>query len=60
MLQLSARHLKMSNNDRKMIYDIFKHYLDKIQDGNFSQEEKYSLIREAQSKYEHIVNCLIQ
>jgi hypothetical protein len=60
MLELSAKHLKMSNNDRKMIYDVFKHYLDKIQDGNFSQEEKYSLIREAQSKYEHIVNCLIQ
>jgi hypothetical protein len=60
MLELSAKHLKMSNNDRKMIYDVFKHYLNKIQDGNFSQDEKYSLIREAQSKYEHIVNCLIQ
>jgi hypothetical protein len=60
MLELSAKHLKMSNNDRKMIYDVFKEYLNKIQDGNFSQDEKYSLIREAQSKYEHIVNCLIQ
>jgi hypothetical protein len=59
MLQLSTRHLKLSNNDRKMIYDIFKHYLDKIHDGNYSQDEKYSLILEAQSKYEKIVNSLI-
>ena len=49
----------MSNNDRKMIYDIFKHYLDKIHDGNYSQDEKYELILEAQSKYEKIVNSLI-
>ena len=53
------KHLKLSNNDRKQIYDVFKHYLDKIQEGNFSQEEKYDLLIEAKLKYEKIVNSLI-
>ena len=59
MLTLSAKHLKLSNNDRKQIYDIFKHYLVLIQEGNFSQDEKYKLILEAQGKYEKVVNSLI-
>lgn len=60
MLELSVKHLKLSNNDRRMIYDVFKHYLDKIQEGNYSQEEKYELLKEAQHKYELIVNPLIK
>jgi len=59
MLTLSAKHLKLSNNDRKQIYDVFKYYLTQIQDGNLCQEDKYKLILEAQAKYEKIVNSLI-
>ena len=59
MLTLSAKHLKMSNNDRKQIYDVFKYYLTQIQEGNLCQEDKYKLLLEAQSKYEKIVNSLI-
>ena len=60
MLELSAKHLKMNNNDRRLIYDVFKHYLNRVQDGNFSQEQKYELLKEAQSKYEQIVDPLIK
>jgi hypothetical protein len=59
MLSLSAKHLKLSNNDRKLIYNVFKHYLDVIQNGNHTQKEKYDLLREANDKYEQIVNPLI-
>jgi hypothetical protein len=60
MLELSSKHLKMNNNDRRMIYDVFKHRLNVVQNGTFSQEEKYEILKQAQSEYEKIVNPLIQ
>ena len=60
MLELSAKHLKLSNYDRKLVYDIYRKYLTKIEEGAHTQEEKYEMIKYIIKEYEHIINPLIK
>lgn len=60
MLQLSNKVLKVSNNDRRLIYDIYRSTLTLIEEGSLTQEEKYKLLEEAIKRYEFIVNPLLK
>lgn len=60
MLELSAHQLKLSNYDRKLVYDVYRTYLTKIEEGDLSQDEKYDLLNYIIKEYEHIINPLIK
>lgn len=60
MLQLSNKILKLSNHDRKLIYDVYKTCLTKIEEGNYTQTEKYQKLREALHEYNKIVGPLLK
>ena len=60
MLELSAHHLKLSNYDRKLVYDVYRTNLTKIEDNDLSQEEKYELLNYIIKEYEYIINPLIR
>lgn len=55
MLQLSTRILKLSNHDRKLIYDVYRTCLTDIEQGNYSQEQKYEKLNQALNDYNKIV-----
>jgi predicted translin family RNA/ssDNA-binding protein len=60
MLQLSNKILKLSNHDRKLIYDVYRTCLTDIEQGNYTQEEKYQKLREALHDYNKIVGPLLK
>jgi hypothetical protein len=60
MLELSAHHLKLSNYDRKLVYDVYRTNLTKIEENDLSQEEKYELLNYIKKEYEYIINPLIK
>jgi hypothetical protein len=60
MLDLSSHHLKLSNYDRKLVYDVYRSYLTKIEEGDYSQEQKYDMILYIIKEYEDIINPLIK
>jgi hypothetical protein len=60
MLALSNKVLKVSNYDRKLIFDVYRTTLNKIEGGALTQEEKYELLKYAVSEYERIVNPLLK
>lgn len=57
-IRLSNKKLKLSNHDRRMIYDVFKEALDQLDD-TMPQEEKYAILKLTQDKYEKIVFPLL-
>lgn len=60
MLTLAGHQLKLSNYDRSLVYKVYKQALDKIQGGNFSQDEKYEILMETREKYKQIIWPLIK
>ena len=60
MLQLSNKILKLSNHDRKLIYDVYRTCLTDIEQGNYTQVEKYQKLREALHDYNKIVGPLLK
>jgi len=60
MLQLSNKILKLSNHDRKLIYDVYRTCLTDIEQGNYTQVEKYQKLREALNDYNKIVGPLLK
>jgi hypothetical protein len=60
MLQLSNKILKLSNHDRKLIYDVYRTCLTDIEQGNYTQTEKYQKLREALHDYNKIVGPLLK
>jgi hypothetical protein len=60
MLELSAHQLKLSNHDRKLVYDVYRTYLTKIESKEPSQEEKYEMLNYIIKEYEDIINPLIK
>jgi hypothetical protein len=55
---LSNKKLKLSNEDRRLIYNIYKNALSKLNEF-MSQEEKYEILKEAQEEYEKVVFPLL-
>lgn len=60
LLELSAISLKMNNNDRRDIYEIYKTALDKIETQNMSSEERFSLMVKSYREYYKIISKLIK
>ena len=60
MLQLSNKILKLSNHDRKLIYDVYRTCLTDIEQGSYTQTEKYQKLREALHEYNKIVGPLLK
>jgi hypothetical protein len=54
---LGNKKLKLCLDDRRLIYGIYKEILERAEGKD--QEEKFDLLKEAQLRYEHIVNELI-
>jgi hypothetical protein len=54
---LGNKKLKLCLDDRRLIYGIYKEILERAEGKD--QEEKFDLLKEAQVRYEHIVNELI-
>lgn len=57
-IALSNKKLKLSNHDRRRIYDVFKEALDQLKD-DMPQEAKYAILKLAQDEYEKIVFPLL-
>ena len=57
-IRLSNKKLKLSNHDRRMIYDVFKEALGQLKD-DMPQEEKYAILKLAQDQYEKIIFPLL-
>lgn len=55
---LSNKKLKLSNEDRRLIYNIYKNALSKLNEF-MSQEEKYEILKKAQEEYEKVVFPLL-
>ena len=60
MLQLSTKILKLSNYDRKLIYDVYRTCLTEIEEGNLSQDQKYQKLHQALKDYNKIVEPLLK
>lgn len=60
MLQLSNKILKLSNHDRKLIYDVYRTCLTDIESRDYTQIEKYQKLREALHEYNKIVGPLLK
>jgi hypothetical protein len=60
LLDISTTSLKMNNNDRKQIYEVFKQGLDELQSFEYSPKEKFDLIKRCYSDYHQIVKKLIK
>ena len=56
MLQLSNKVLKLSNYDRKLIYDVYRTCLTDIEQSNYTQVEKYQRLRQALKEYNKILS----
>lgn len=55
MLQLSNKILKLTNHDRKLIYDVYRTCLTDIEKANYTQREKYEKLKNALEQYNKIV-----
>lgn len=60
LLEISKISLKMNNNDRKEIYDIYKKGLDKIESGDWSASQKFGIIGDCYMEYHKIINKLVK
>ena len=60
MLQLSNKILKLSNHDRKLISDVYRTCLTDIEQGNYSQEQKYEKLKQALNDYNKIVGPILK
>lgn len=56
---LGNKHVKFSNYDRKVIYNIYLNALQKAEAQELTQDEKYELLKETQTLYEKIVDPLL-
>lgn len=60
LLELSATSLKMNNNDRREIYDVYKTALEKFETQSLSTEQKRDLIGDCYYYYLRVVSKLIK
>ena len=60
LLELSVVSLKMNNNDRKDIYEIYKTSLDKVESQNMSSEERFALMVQSYREYYKIISKLVK
>ena len=60
LLELSVVSLKMNNNDRKDIYEVYRTALDKVESQNMSSEERFALMVKSYREYYKIISKLVK
>jgi len=60
LLSISTASLKMNNNDRRQIYDIFKAALERIESGNYSLSEKQVIMTICYNDYSVIIDKILK
>jgi len=60
LLELSVVSLKMNNNDRKDIYEVYRTSLDKLESQNMSTEERFALMVKSYREYYKIISKLVK
>lgn len=60
LLDMSTISLKMNNNDRKQIYDIFKAGLEELEAFEYNSKERLDLVKRCYSDYHHVVIKLVK
>ena len=55
-----SKSLKMNNNDRKEIYDIYQKALEKLEFQSMSSEERFNLMVESYRKYHKVISKLVK
>lgn len=60
LLELAGKQLKLNTLDRKSIYVIYREALDRIENNDFSLEQRIDILKESYNKYLDIVSHLIK
>ena len=60
LLSLAGKQLKLTNNDRKEIYTLYRGALDKVQAVEYTLNERMEILDEVHSAYLDIVEKLIK
>ncbi len=60
LLSISTTSLKMNNNDRRQIYDIFKAALERIESGNYSLSERQVIMTICYTDYSVIIDKILK
>jgi len=60
LLEISTTSLKLNNNDRRQIYDIFKDALERIESGNYNLSEKQVILTICYNEYSVVVDKIIK
>lgn len=60
LLTLAPVSLKMNNNDRKEIYEIYKRTLNEIENNSLSSKERFVLVQDAYIEYTRITHKLVK
>ena len=60
LLDIAGISLKMNNNDRREIYDIYQKALEKLESQSMSSEERFNLMVESYRKYHKVISKLVK
>lgn len=60
LLSISTASLKMNNNDRRQIYDIFKAALERIESGNYNLSERQVIMTICYNDYSVIIDKILK
>jgi hypothetical protein len=60
LLTLAPVSLKMNNNDRREIYEIYKRTLNEIENNSLSSKERFVLVQDAYIEYTKITHKLVK
>lgn len=60
LLDIAGVSLKLNNNDRKEIYDLYQKALEKIESQSMSGEERFMLIVRTYFEYHKIISKLVK
>lgn len=60
LLEISATSLKMNNNDRRQIYDIFKSALERIESGNYNLSERQVIMTICYNDYSVVIDKILK
>ena len=60
LLSIAPISLKMNNNDRKEIYEVYKKTLEKLESQERSSEDKFVLVVDTYREYHRIISKLVK
>lgn len=60
LLSISTTSLKMNNNDRRQIYDIFKEALERIESSNYNLSERQVIMTICYNDYSVVIDKILK